>query len=97
GVGSQQAAVNIGTAGADGAELHDLAVIGIEGGVGTTGTHDVVLSRVWIHDTGGFGAVAGAQLGASSLSITGTLIEGTTEVGVFVAGSATTIDAAVIR
>jgi hypothetical protein len=83
--------------GADGTEVHDLAVRGPIDGVAVSGVTNVLLSRVWVHDTENRGIDVEDVFGETSVTIRGSLIESTMDVGVFDAGVALVIDASVVR
>lgn len=83
--------------GAHGTELRDIAVRGPDGGLLLSGSKDVVLDRVWIHDTGGRGVEVSDVLGETSLTVQRSLLENAREFGVIAVGVNLTLDAAVIR
>lgn len=83
--------------GAAGTEIHDLAVRGDGLGVAVSDALDVVLARVWIHDTAGRGLDVEDVLGPSSLSATGVLLERTGDIAVFVLGAPLAMAASVAR
>lgn len=75
-----------------GSELHDLAVTGPAVAVGVTGATDVVLDRVWIHDTGDWGIDIEDAQGPTAVSVSRSLVEASHALGIFVAGAAATLD-----
>lgn len=82
--------------GADGAELHDVAITGAHLGVGILNALDVHIDRLWIHDTGSMGLDVEASL-SSSADVSGSLIESAHEVGVFSWASELTLESCVVR
>jgi hypothetical protein len=76
--------------GPDGTEVHTLAVRGARVGIGTSDALDVVLDRVWVHDTGDQGLLVDAILGPASASVHDSLVESTGTAGVVV--TASTVD-----
>ena len=84
-------------AGADGTEVHDLALTGPLLGFGLSGAAGVVLDRVWIHDTGDRGVDVEDTLGTTSVSMSGCLVEATAEVGVFLSGVEASVEASAVR
>jgi hypothetical protein len=84
-------------AGADGTVLRGLGVSGSARGITLSGSRDVVLDRLWIHDTGDHGVIALADLGPTSTLLTGVLVEATAQRGVVVDGTDATIEASVVR
>ncbi|HZO14568.1 MAG TPA: right-handed parallel beta-helix repeat-containing protein [Polyangiaceae bacterium] len=79
-------------AGADGAEVRDLAIRGDRYGITAIGADDIRIDRVWVHDT--------AELGIYSegvLSVTRSLVEATSFLAVHVAGGSLTVEDTVVR
>jgi hypothetical protein len=66
---------------AGGTEIHTLAVTGVDRGLYVLAPGGAILDRLWIHDLGhnGIGLLAGTD----ATSITGTLVERATRVGVY--------------
>ena len=95
-VPSGQGAFDI-RAGASGTEVHGVAMRG--GGIGVllSGSKDVLVDHVWIHDTTDHGVNLQRDFGDSSLTLTHSLIDRATEAGVFSAGCAVTVETSVIR
>ena len=83
--------------GADGSEIHDLAITGPRGGVFVTDARDVLLERVWIHDTGERGLHIEDYDGPATATLRASLIERTRRFGVYVMGEAGTVEASVVR
>ncbi|MBW2455784.1 MAG: right-handed parallel beta-helix repeat-containing protein [Deltaproteobacteria bacterium] len=91
------AAVTI-TAGADGAEVRDLALTGSGVGIDLRGAEQVQIEGVWIHDTAGFGLDArDAPPAATSLTLRGSLVEGATEHGLWLEGTLSHLEDVVVR
>lgn len=83
--------------GANGTELRDLAITGDTIGVALTGSVDVLLDRVWIHDTRSRGILAQSDLGPTGINVERSLVELATEIGAFLEGTVVTVDRSVIR
>ncbi len=92
-VGSGAAAVQISGAASAKSELHQLALRGDAVGVAIAPDTDAtLLDAVWVHDTGGYGIYA-----QSALTLQRSLVEGTTDVGVYVASAKATVHASLVR
>ena len=74
-----------------------MAVTGPGIGLLVTGSTGVVADRVWIHDTTDRGVHLEDSLGAASLALTGSLVEGAALSGVSVISSSVTLSASVVR
>jgi len=86
------------TQGGDGAEIRDLAIRGSSGaGLVVTHAEDVVLDRLWIHDTKAPGISVEGDGGAASVTLSRSLIEATRSLGVNVLAAQATIEATVVR
>ncbi|HZO12797.1 MAG TPA: hypothetical protein VFB62_06055, partial [Polyangiaceae bacterium] len=96
GSGSAIAALDI-RAGATSSEVHGIAITSGHYGIGVSGAEDVVVERVWIHDTDARGIDVEDTLGPASANIVGSLVETAVEVGVFMAGAPVTMDSSVVR
>jgi len=86
-------------AGAAGTEVHDLALTG-DGWAGCeiSGADDVLLDRVWMHDTtGARGIEVDNDLGPTAATITRSLIEWTSLTAVNVWGATATLESTVVR
>ncbi|XXX76813.1 right-handed parallel beta-helix repeat-containing protein [Sorangium sp. So ce134] len=83
--------------GASATEIHDLAVRGQGIGLGVANARDVVIERVWIHDTGDVGLLAAGVESETSLTVRGALVEHTTGAGMVVADAAVTLEGTVLR
>jgi hypothetical protein len=83
--------------GADGTEIRDLAISGPRGGVFVTDARDVLLERVWIHDTGERGLHVEDYEGPATATLRASLIEGTRRFGIYVMGESATVEASVVR
>ena len=73
--------------GAKGTELHSLSLTGDSGGVFLSGSQDVILEAVWVHDTAGRGIALQDDLGSPSLRLVDSLVESTTDIGLHVVGA----------
>lgn len=83
--------------GVAGSELHDLAVTGKAVGVAVTGSEEVTLERVWIHDTTNRGLNLQDDLGPTSLLLRRSLVERTRVLGAFVSGATLRVEESLIR
>ncbi len=83
--------------GASATEIHDLAVRGQGMGLGVANARDVVVERVWIHDTSDIGVLAAGLESETSLTVRGALVEHTTGAGMVVADAAVTLEGTVLR
>ena len=90
------AAVDLRT-GVSGSEIARLAVRGPTIGVLLSGSENVVLDRVWIHDNESRGVDAESALGATSLTVRDSLVEANARTAVFVAGAAVTVERSLLR
>ena len=83
--------------GSDGSEVHNLAMSGAAPGVVVLGAKGLVLQGVWIHDTAFRPVAVQDSMGASSVTVRGSLLEGGHQEGIYVYGSTATIEASVVR
>jgi len=83
--------------GTDGTELRDLAIRGGAVGVLFSGSQQVTLDRVWIHDTGGRAVNIQSDFGETQMRLSASLVERGVDVGVFASGSELSVDASVVR
>jgi hypothetical protein len=96
GVGIHAAAIFVRT-GASGTELHDLSVTNQDGaGVAVIGAEDVLVDRLWVHNTF-YRGVDAEFLGPTSITLSRSLVEQTREFGFYAAGVEGLVDASVIR
>src|SRR5829696_3651138 len=84
-------------AASDRVEVRDLAIRGAPLAVAITASDNVLLDRVWIHDSSGPGVDAEDDLGPTNIEITRSLIEGNRAVGIFLVGTQAVIDGTVVR
>jgi len=82
---------------ANGSEIGGLTIGGPSIGILMTGSIDVLVDRVWVRDTGWRGINAQATMGATSMRVVGSLVEGAHGVGVYSSGSEITIEDSVVR
>ncbi|MDC0679804.1 right-handed parallel beta-helix repeat-containing protein [Sorangium atrum] len=83
--------------GASATEIHDLAVRGQGMGLGVANAREVLVERVWIHDTSDVGVLAAGLEFKTSLTLRGALVEHTTGAGMVVADAAVTLEGTVLR
>ncbi|HZO12164.1 MAG TPA: hypothetical protein VFB62_02870, partial [Polyangiaceae bacterium] len=96
GTGAQVAA--LGVYFGSGTEIHSIGVRGMLAGIDVTGSENVVLDRVWVHDVGWRGINTDTNFGPTSLTVSGSLIEGGREMGISVMGAMTaTVEQSVVR
>ncbi len=84
-------------AGADGSEVRNLAISGPLLGVAVSGSENVVLANLWVHDTGDAGIEAVDILGNTSIAISDSLVDRAMGTGVHGGGTFVTIDRTAIR
>lgn len=96
GAGYDTAVISI-RAGADGSLVRGVALTGADHGVWLSGSQDVELESVWLHETTGRGVVADNSIGASSITIRSSLIELAVDVGAFIEGASVTMEDSVVR
>jgi len=83
--------------GADGTQVHDLAIRGDTIGLALSGSQGVVLDRLWIHGNGSRGIHGEPMLGPTAFTLSGALLEQNGHVGVFLSGLDATIEGTVVR
>jgi len=83
--------------GASGTVVRGVAITGPSAGMVLSGSKDVELDAVWIHDTADRGIDVESTLGATSLSVHDSLFEKTSSIGIYSSGAATTIERTVFR
>jgi hypothetical protein len=97
GTGAEFGAIQVLQTAAVEAEVHGVAVTGARYGIAVSGASDVVIEGVWIHTTGKNGLAVQDDLGLTSVTLKGSLLEKNYEMGVSMTGSDVTIEATVIR
>jgi hypothetical protein len=90
------AAIDIRT-GADGTEIRNLAIRGPKQGIALSGSTAVVVDSAWIHDTGSRGLNVQDDLGTTSATLQGSLLERNSDMAVFVRGGAIVVERSVVR
>jgi hypothetical protein len=80
---------------ADGAEIHGVTLTGPTTGVLVAGAENVLVDRV--HIDGAIRGIEADYFGVTSVTVTGSLIERSTSLGVVSFGGTVTIDASVVR
>ena len=83
--------------GASGTVISGMDITGPARGVMTSGATDLLLSELWIHDTGLAGVRSEVTLGDSSLTLDSSLIEGASGYGLFTSGGHVVVIASAIR
>jgi len=96
GVAGELAAVDV-RGGANGTELHDLAIRGDAMGLLSSGSQDLGLERVWVHANGSRGVNVENALGATSVTLRGSLVEANDDVGFRVSGAEGIVERSVVR
>jgi hypothetical protein len=66
-------------------------------GLAVTGSTQVVLARLWVHDTAGVGVVLQNDAGPTSVGLSGSLVERVSGAGVFSIGADATVESTVVR
>lgn len=82
---------------AAGTEIRSLAVTGPRFGIASSGSLDVRVEQVWVHDTHSRGVIVENTFGDSSLQVRGSLIEGAWEIGAMAYGASLTLESTVVR
>jgi hypothetical protein len=83
--------------GASGTVVRDLAMRGDAPGAIVSGSLDVRLERVWVHDNGNRGIVVQDDFGPTSITLSDSLLEQNRDIGLFVATAEATVVTSVIR
>jgi hypothetical protein len=96
GTGAEPAALLL-LANTSGTTVRGLGIRGNAAGVFASGSLDVALEQVWIHDNAGRGVAVQNNLGETGIRLTGVLVESTVEVGVYVSGSDARVESSVVR
>jgi hypothetical protein len=96
GTGAEIAAVLV-QDGAGGTILRGLAVTGAADGVLVTGSLDVTLEELWVHDTGGRGIDVEAAFGPTRAVVRHALVEGTGLIAIYAGGAELAVEAAHVR
>ena len=86
------AAIGISSAATAGTEVHQLALTGDAQGIALSATKDIVLERMWIHDTSQDGLVAGGDF-----TLRASLVERSHTTGLQLTGAHATVDTTVFR
>lgn len=82
---------------AGGTEVHGIALSGPAVGIGVSGSEDVTVDRVWVHDTASRGINVQNTLGATRVSVTDSLVERSHDIGLFLTGSDGLVEGTVVR
>jgi hypothetical protein len=83
--------------GASGSEVGGLALRGPDHGFLISGATDLVIDRVWIHDTGSRGLEVDGYYGETSVTLRASLVEHVGGVAAFLWGAALTIEDSMVR
>ena len=97
GTGAQIMPLQLTQSGANGSEVHGIAFRGPKNGLGVAGATNVLIDRVWIHDTGSIGFVTVGYFGPTSVKLVGSLIEKTKLPGAGATGATLEIEDSVVR
>ena len=95
GIDPSGAAVFVRAAG-DGAEVHDLALSGAGMGLAVLGGEQIVADQLWLHDTDRWGIAVGDD-GPASVTVSRTLVESATEMGIFDSAAQVAVHQSVVR
>ena len=96
GVGGPLATVSVGE-GATGTVVSGFAITGDGYGVLLSGSLDVVLDTLWVHDNVGVGVDIEGSFGPTGVTLRDSLIEDVDDFGVFVVGAEVTVERVAIR
>jgi Protein of unknown function (DUF1565) len=97
GVGDSIGAVDI-RVGASGAEVRGLAITGDNAvAVFVSGAENVTLAQLWVHDTAARAISVENSLGPTSFSVERVLVERSLDAGLFVGGSAASLEQLAVR
>ena len=80
-----------------GTEVRDLAVTGPEVGISLSGSENVLVDRVWIHDMGSRAINVQNDWGPTALTVTRSLIERTEDLAVHISASRLVLEDSVVR
>ena len=80
-----------------GTEVHTIAISGAGLGIVASDALDVLVDRVWVHDTGDVGLLLADAWGPASVLVSGSLFEANTGAGMLGASASLVIDESVIR
>jgi hypothetical protein len=84
--------------GAGGTEVRGVAVRNANGGIAITDCQQVLLDRVWVHDTGAnAGVLVDDAIGPAEATIVNSLIEDSTQLGVYVINGDAVIENTTVR
>jgi hypothetical protein len=83
--------------GADGSEVHGIAIRGNSVGLIVSGSVNVVVDRVWVHDTSSRGIDFEATFGDTGVTLFGSLVDSAGGVGVFAGGVVASIEDTLVR
>lgn len=97
GVPGAMPAFVIATMNASGTVVKSLAVRGGSAGVAVSGPQQVVIERVWVHDTPDRGIDLEDALGPTEVSVRGSLVERAAGVGIYAVASQVTVEDTVVR
>jgi hypothetical protein len=91
------AALTIGTPACNGTEVHDVAIKSGAIGVSVSGSANVLLDGVWIHDTAKRGVNVDSVAGPASVTFRHSLVENAHSFGIAVYAAEVTLDAVALR
>jgi hypothetical protein len=80
-----------------GTEIHSLAVTGPDMALVISNTMDLVVDRVWVHDSGDVGMAIAPAWGPASATVSRSLVENTAGVGISAASSSLEVIETVVR
>jgi hypothetical protein len=83
--------------GAHGSSIRSLAVRGATNGIVSSGSQDIVADQVWIHDVAGQAFNGQNDLGATHVTLRGSLVERGRGYSVYTAGATLDVEASVVR
>ncbi|WP_437323218.1 right-handed parallel beta-helix repeat-containing protein [Sorangium sp. So ce381] len=97
GTGAAIATLQILRRSANESQVHGLAITGPRIGLLTSGSSEVFVEHVWIHDSGNRGIGVENSLGPTSITLSASLVASAEEIGVYVGGADATIESIVVR
>jgi hypothetical protein len=83
--------------GADGSEVGGMSLTGAGAGIALSGSEEVFVDRVRVHDNAGRGINGENTLGSTSIEVRGSLIEQNEDFGVLGMGALVNLDSSVVR
>lgn len=83
--------------GADGSEVRNLGLTGVCAGFTVSGAVDVLGEGLWMYDTACPGVAFSSQVGPTSVTVRGSLVERAATMGFYVEGASAVVESTVVR